>query len=58
MVILLSFLKSITILMPPSFFLTGIGGLDHLDEEGSMMPRDSKFSISSLKASWCAREMV
>ncbi len=38
-VTLLSFLKSITMRILPSFFLTGIGGLAHLDTEGSMTPK-------------------
>ena len=42
--------KSTTILTVPSFFRIGMGGLDHSEDEGSIIPRFKRLSNSVLKA--------
>ncbi len=58
MVTLFNFLKSTTILIPPSFFLTGNGELDHAECDGSMIPSESNCSISFLNSVWYANGIV
>ena len=46
----LSFLKSTTMRIPLFFFLTGMGGLDHAEVEGSMM--SNSINDSSSMSQW------